>query len=74
VVLDSPNDSRDAELQVTVERADGAKCERCWKYSTKVGEDAAFPTVCDSCSAALQEMAGSAVLKEMAKEPPSEEK
>jgi len=46
------------ELRVTVERADGVKCERCWKYSTAVGEDAAWPTVCDSCSAALKEMLG----------------
>jgi isoleucyl-tRNA synthetase len=46
------------EVRVTVERADGVKCERCWKYSTAVGEDAAFPTVCDSCSAALKEMLG----------------
>ncbi|MEQ1946713.1 MAG: isoleucine--tRNA ligase [Bryobacteraceae bacterium] len=46
------------ELSVTVERADGAKCERCWKYSTKIGEDAAYPTVCDTCSSALNEMYG----------------
>ncbi|MEQ1883895.1 MAG: isoleucine--tRNA ligase [Bryobacteraceae bacterium] len=46
------------ELSVTVERADGTKCERCWKYSTKVGEDAAYPTVCDACSSALNEMYG----------------
>jgi isoleucyl-tRNA synthetase len=46
------------EPRVTVERADGVKCERCWKYSTFVGEDAAFPTVCDSCSDALKEMLG----------------
>ncbi|HEV2200936.1 MAG TPA: isoleucine--tRNA ligase [Bryobacteraceae bacterium] len=45
-----------AELQVTVERADGAKCERCWKYSTAVGDDPKYPTVCDWCSAALKEM------------------
>ncbi|MEO8098662.1 MAG: isoleucine--tRNA ligase [Acidobacteriota bacterium] len=44
------------EFKVTVEKAAGEKCERCWKYSTAVGEDAAYPTVCDSCSAALQEM------------------
>jgi isoleucyl-tRNA synthetase len=47
-----------SEKRVTVERADGTKCERCWKYSTKVGEDVEFPTVCDSCSAALKEMNG----------------
>src|SRR4029077_14758725 len=26
-----------AGLQVGVERAEGAKCERCWKYTTDVG-------------------------------------
>jgi isoleucyl-tRNA synthetase len=42
-------------IRVTVERADGVKCERCWKYSTAVGVDARYPTVCDSCAAALAE-------------------
>jgi isoleucyl-tRNA synthetase len=46
------------ELRATIESADGVKCERCWKYSTAVGQDAEFPTVCDSCSAALREMLG----------------
>ncbi len=46
------------DLRVTVERADGVKCERCWKYSTFVGQDPAYPTVCESCSAALKEMLG----------------
>jgi isoleucyl-tRNA synthetase len=53
VVLDAGSEKR-----ITIERADGTKCERCWKYSTKVGEDPEFPTVCDSCSAALKEMLG----------------
>ena len=44
------------ELKATVERADGTKCERCWKYSTHVGEDARFATVCEHCAAALKEM------------------
>jgi isoleucyl-tRNA synthetase len=43
-------------VQVTVDLASGEKCERCWKYSTAVGEDERFPTVCDTCSAALKEM------------------
>jgi isoleucyl-tRNA synthetase len=47
-----------SELTVTVERADGEKCERCWKYSTKIGVDPDYPTVCDSCAAALKEMLG----------------
>jgi isoleucyl-tRNA synthetase len=47
---------RGQALQVAVELASGEKCERCWKYSTAVGEDKRFPTVCDTCSAALKEM------------------
>jgi isoleucyl-tRNA synthetase len=45
-------------VRVTVHRADGVKCERCWKYSTAVGEDPDFPTVCDTCAEALREMLG----------------
>ena len=44
------------ELRAIIERADGVKCERCWKYSTSVGHDETYPTVCDACSAALHEM------------------
>jgi isoleucyl-tRNA synthetase len=44
------------ELRAIVERADGTKCERCWKYSTFVGQDPDFPTVCDGCSEDLKEM------------------
>jgi len=40
---------------VVVERAEGAKCERCWNYSTAVGEDAANPTLCDRCRRVLEE-------------------
>jgi isoleucyl-tRNA synthetase len=43
---------------IGVEPAAGQKCERCWKYSTRVGEDTAWPTVCEHCSAALKEMFG----------------
>ncbi len=43
-------------LRVEVKRADGAKCERCWNYSTHVGEDKTYPTVCERCSAVLKEL------------------
>ncbi len=43
------------ELAATVERAAGQKCERCWKYSTDIGSDAEFPTVCLPCAAAVRE-------------------
>ena len=36
--------------------ADGTKCERCWNYSVHVGEDWRWPTVCERCSAALDQM------------------
>jgi isoleucyl-tRNA synthetase len=44
------------ELKISVSHADGEKCERCWNYSTRVGESAKFPTVCERCAAALGEM------------------
>jgi isoleucyl-tRNA synthetase len=44
------------QLRATIERADGAKCERCWKYAAEVGSDPDFPTVCGACSGALREM------------------
>ena len=41
---------------VNVDRADGQKCDRCWNYSTHVGEDQTYPTVCERCSAVLKEI------------------
>ncbi|MFZ0523055.1 MAG: isoleucine--tRNA ligase [Candidatus Acidiferrales bacterium] len=43
-------------LQIRVERAHGAKCDRCWNYSTHVGENPHYPTVCERCVAALEEI------------------
>ena len=43
-------------VSVTVSKAAGQKCERCWNYSTHVGEDENYPTVCERCSAALREI------------------
>ncbi|MCU1258630.1 MAG: Isoleucyl-tRNA synthetase [Bryobacterales bacterium] len=43
-------------LTVTVERAAGLKCERCWKYTEDVGSSPRFPTVCASCAAILDEI------------------
>jgi isoleucyl-tRNA synthetase len=42
-------------LEITVERARGDKCERCWKYTLDVGSSEDFPTVCGSCAAVLRE-------------------
>ncbi len=47
-------------FSVNIEKADGAKCERCWNYSTRVGESEKYPTVCERCVAALSEIERSA--------------
>ena len=44
------------DIDVRIERADGKKCERCWNYSTHVGESADHPTICERCVAALEEI------------------
>jgi isoleucyl-tRNA synthetase len=49
-------DDQEGELSVRVEKARGVKCERCWKFTEDVGQDAAFATVCAACAAALKEM------------------
>ncbi len=41
---------------VKVLRAEGRKCERCWNYSTRVGESARYPDVCERCVSALEEI------------------
>jgi isoleucyl-tRNA synthetase len=43
-------------LQVSIKKADGTKCDRCWNYSIHVGEDKNYPTVCERCSAVLKEL------------------
>ena len=43
-------------LEVTVQRADGKKCERCWNYSTHVGENPRYPTICERCSEGIAEI------------------
>ena len=35
---------------VQVERAPGNKCQRCWKYLTSVGSQAAHPQLCERCA------------------------
>jgi isoleucyl-tRNA synthetase len=45
-----------SNVTIAVEKADGTKCERCWNYSTHVGENRRYPTVCERCSEALAEI------------------
>ena len=43
-------------LEVTVQRAEGKKCDRCWNFSTHVGENPRYPTICERCSDAIAEI------------------
>ena len=41
--------------EVFVTKAQGEKCERCWKYRT-LGENASHPTLCSECAQAVEEL------------------
>ncbi|HEX6284272.1 MAG TPA: zinc finger domain-containing protein, partial [Pyrinomonadaceae bacterium] len=49
-------ESQGDEIEIQIEKAEGTKCERCWNYSTRVGEFERYPTVCERCAAALEEI------------------
>jgi isoleucyl-tRNA synthetase len=44
----------DAIVDAKIEKASGEKCERCWMYSTTVGEDTEHPHICHRCSENLK--------------------
>jgi isoleucyl-tRNA synthetase len=48
-------DGLSPEIGIKIERADGSKCERCWKYTTDTGSDPQFPTICAACADAVKE-------------------
>ena len=58
VTLTETSGNGTGAVHVEVKKADGLKCERCWNYSTHVGEDKRYPTVCERCSAVLKEIDG----------------
>ena len=65
VTLDKVESGNGASgVKVEVGKADGQKCERCWNYSTHVGEDAVYPTVCERCSPVLKEIEATAAATE----------
>jgi isoleucyl-tRNA synthetase len=43
-----------AGISVTVEKASGSKCERCWKYTDDVGTISQHPAVCARCAGVVQ--------------------
>ena len=43
-------------LSVSVAKADGEKCERCWKFSPTVGECSDHPTLCKECAEVMAQL------------------
>ncbi|MEP0888804.1 isoleucine--tRNA ligase [Leptolyngbya sp. PL-A3] len=59
-LLDTPNtlaehkySAQTDALGIAVVDADGEKCDRCWNYSTHVGDSPEHPIICERCVAAL---------------------
>ncbi len=50
-------DGEGEDLGVTVGRAPGGKCERCWNYRPLVGAESGGPYLCPRCEAVLREIA-----------------
>jgi isoleucyl-tRNA synthetase len=40
-------------LDISVQRAEHQKCDRCWRHVRDVGDDSRYPTVCLRCAEAL---------------------
>jgi isoleucyl-tRNA synthetase len=54
IVSDVTLADSEGPLTVRVDRARGAKCERCWTYSENVGRLPAHLAVCERCAAVLE--------------------
>ncbi|MET3575221.1 isoleucine--tRNA ligase [Bhargavaea ullalensis] len=46
----SPADATGSVVRVTVEKADGEKCARCWSVPGTVGDDPSHPDLCARCA------------------------
>jgi isoleucyl-tRNA synthetase len=46
--------ANDATISVSVNKADGQKCERCWHWETDVGINPEHPTICARCVKAVE--------------------
>jgi len=45
-----------SEINITVEKAEGEKCERCWQYTTDIRKEGKFPNVCKRCENTLSSL------------------
>jgi isoleucyl-tRNA synthetase len=46
---------KDGELSISITKADGTKCERCWHWETDVGQNSEHPTICGRCVEAVKQ-------------------
>jgi isoleucyl-tRNA synthetase len=53
--IDSTEVSEDVPYRVTVQRADGSKCPRCWMWKMDAGTNERIPEVCPRCAGVLIE-------------------
>jgi isoleucyl-tRNA synthetase len=53
VELRRSDSGADAGIEVTIERAGGVKCARCWRYVPSVSADPAWEGLCKRCQDAL---------------------
>ena len=55
-VNDNLAESEIEGISISVEKASGEKCERCWKYDEEVGHNHNHPDVCPRCASVLEKM------------------
>lgn len=53
ILQELPYSFQSPELAIGVVKADGEKCDRCWNYSTHVGESIEHPLICERCVSAV---------------------
>ena len=53
-VLNEPlAEDESGAIRMTIGKADGQKCERCWHWETDIGQNAEHPTICGRCVEAV---------------------
>jgi isoleucyl-tRNA synthetase len=55
-VVGQPINEQYSKTSITVEKALGEKCSRCWNYKTDVGSVGEHPLLCASCAKVVKEM------------------
>ncbi|MEG4207470.1 isoleucine--tRNA ligase [Microcoleus sp. Pol7_A1] len=53
ILQELPYSYQSPELAIGVVKANGEKCDRCWNYSTHVGESIEHPLICERCVSAV---------------------